>query len=156
MVHIARQNLVREVALIALLRTKHGLQCITCQLLQHKNLSLDPCIQLYISSLFISCFNCSNLKVKVRSNDDMYLVQLRRYVRRSSKSTNDSEHFTLFIHHYLQVMPLATSIYPAASCQLGKPMQLGLCLVPTKFPNFPSHLHHIETLNIANDPYMEY
>ena len=34
-----------------------------------------------------------------------------------------------------------------------------VCLVPTKFPNF-CHIHHIsyhiETLNIANNPYMEY
>ena len=27
---------------------------------------------------------------------------------------------------------------------------------PTQNPNFPSHQNHIETLNIANDPYMEY
>ena len=35
-------------------------------------------------------------------------------------------------------------------------IQAVLCSVPTKFPNFPSHLHHIETLNIANDPCMKY
>ena len=35
----------------------------------------------------------------------------------------------------------------------------GLCLVPKnspQTPNFPSHLHHIKTLNIANDSCMEY
>ena len=34
-----------------------------------------------------------------------------------------------------------------------------VCLDPSKLsqnPNFLSHLHHIETLNIANDPCMEY
>ena len=28
--------------------------------------------------------------------------------------------------------------------------------VPPNFPNFPSHQNHIETLNIANDPCIEY
>jgi len=35
----------------------------------------------------------------------------------------------------------------------------GVCLVPSTpppNPNFPSHLHHIETLNITNDLSMEY
>jgi hypothetical protein len=27
---------------------------------------------------------------------------------------------------------------------------------PSQNPNFSSHLHHIETLNIANDPCIEY
>ena len=33
---------------------------------------------------------------------------------------------------------------------------LWVCLDSTKTSNFPSHLYHIEILNIANDPYMEY
>ena len=31
-----------------------------------------------------------------------------------------------------------------------------VCLEPTKTPNFPSYRNHIQTLNIANDSYMEY
>ena len=31
-----------------------------------------------------------------------------------------------------------------------------LCSVPTKIPTKTSHLHHIETLNVANDPCMKY
>ena len=31
-----------------------------------------------------------------------------------------------------------------------------VCLVPLKFTNFPSHRNHIETLNIANDAFMEH
>ena len=32
----------------------------------------------------------------------------------------------------------------------------GVCLDPTKTPNFPSHRNHIETLNIVNDSCIEY